>query len=179
MDHSNLHILALGDGKGSGTGDFHDGDGAERVQKHLDAVGSITDLDRHEILAHVNDLGTHDGAVLHDVAAVVPVVFDLDQHKLAAHGLRFAERLDLDDIELLVELLLDLLECMLLPAGDDDHVGDGGIVRFTDGEGVDVEAPPPEKACYLAQDAGPVFNQYGINSFHDVFPVTTCIRRIA
>ena len=70
------------------------------------------------------------------------------------------QRLDLDNVDELVELLLDLFKSVRASVGNYRNAGYALVVGDAHGKAVDIEASAREQSGNPGEDSGMVFDQY-------------------
>jgi len=163
--------ILLGAGKGdfAGAGQFCDSKRTHQGKELVDLALGARDLDRKAFRLNVDDLGAEDIADLHDLASGLGIGLHADKHELAVDIVRLAEVLDADDVHELVELLVDLIQHLVVPANHDSHAGCLGVKSRADVQGVDIEAASAEHAGDTGEDTEFVFDENGDGVAHRSF----------
>ena len=103
------------------------------------------------------------------LGSVAGRAFDAHKHDLAHDGLIPGKQAHVDDVGQFEHLPLKLLRGLLVAFHDKRDDRDVGVLRHTDGDGINVESPSRKKARDVAHDAGSVANVDGQDMLHGCF----------
>src|SRR3990170_3742123 len=164
-------LHSAGDGDLAGPHDLPDAEGAQHLEERLHLPLAPRHLDRVAAGRHVDDPGAEDVDQPQHLGFPLPVGVHLDEHEFPVDRVDAGEVDHFQDRDELVQLLQDLFDDLVVPAGDERHPGDLRVHRLRHAERFDVEPAAREQAGDAAQDPELVLHQDGNRVAHRVPPL--------